>query len=102
MLRVVSFRYIRILSVVLFVCAYVSSFAQVKKPKLVVTIVVEQMRYDYINRFLPHFSKAASKVIVPRCKLRKCSYKITYTQCKWNCFYFYNHAIYAGIVGILV
>ncbi len=64
MLRVVSFRYIRILSVVLFVCVYVSSFAQVKKPKLVVTIVVEQMRYDYINRFLPHFSKAGFKKLL--------------------------------------
>lgn len=34
------------------------------KPQLVVNIVVEQMRYDYIQRFLPHFSKGGFKKLM--------------------------------------
>ena len=32
-----------------------------EKPRLIVTIVVEQMRYDYLERFSPHFSKGGFK-----------------------------------------
>lgn len=46
------------------ICMSVSSFSQIQKPKLVVSIVVEQMRYDYVTRFMPHFSKGGFKKLM--------------------------------------
>jgi len=34
------------------------------QPKLIITIVVEQMRYDYLTRFSPHFSKGGFKKLM--------------------------------------
>jgi predicted AlkP superfamily pyrophosphatase or phosphodiesterase len=47
-------------------CFVIFGFAQTipNQPKLVVTIVVEQMRYDYLTRFSPHFSKGGFKKIM--------------------------------------
>lgn len=47
-----------------FFLIFASSYSQVQKPKLIVQIVVEQMRYDYITRFMPHFSKGGFKKLL--------------------------------------
>lgn len=39
----------------IFFCSFL--FAQKQTPKLVIGIVVDQMSYDYLYRFYPHFSK---------------------------------------------
>ena len=38
--------------------------AQVNQPKLVVGIVVDQMRYDYINRYWDDFSEENNKKLL--------------------------------------
>ena len=38
--------------------------AQVNQPKLVVGIVVDQMRYDYINRYWDDFSERGFKKLL--------------------------------------
>ncbi len=42
------------------------SFVQSQQPKLVLTIVVDQLRYDYLERFEPHFSKNGFRLLMDR------------------------------------
>ena len=70
----------RILSL-LFVFSF-SSLAQVKQPKLVVGLVVDQMRYDYINRYWNDFSEGGFKRLVAEgynCTNTHYNYIPTYT-----------------------
>ena len=43
-----------------------NTFAQTDQPKLVVGIVVDQMRYDYINRYWDDFSEGGFKQLVAK------------------------------------
>ena len=58
------------------------SFAQQQKPKLVVGIVIDQMRYDYLDRYWNKFSDDGFKKIVNggfNCKNTHYNYMPTYT-----------------------
>lgn len=43
------------------ICAFLSSFAQLQRPKLVVGIVVDQMRWDYLYRYYNKYSNGGFK-----------------------------------------
>ena len=50
-----------------FSCSIIQGFCQQvppAKPKLVVMVVVEQMRYEYLERFSPHFSSGGFKKLL--------------------------------------
>jgi predicted AlkP superfamily pyrophosphatase or phosphodiesterase len=49
---------------VLFLFLHVSLVAQVEQPKLIVGIVVDQMRFDYINRYWDDYSEGGFKRLV--------------------------------------
>lgn len=58
------------------------SFAQNKKPKLVVGVVVDQMRYDYLSRFYNRFGEDGFKTLMDQgfnCKNNHFNYMPTYT-----------------------
>ncbi len=58
------------------------SFAQKQKPKLVVGIVVDQMRYDYLTRFWDKYGDGGFKKLVNEgfnCKNANYNYMPTYT-----------------------
>ncbi|MBE7442412.1 MAG: alkaline phosphatase family protein [Flavobacteriales bacterium] len=74
MIRLVAFS-------VLFFAGFFS-FAQQQKPKLVVGIVIDQMRYDYLDRYWNKFSDDGFKKIVNggfNCKNTHYNYMPTYT-----------------------
>jgi len=57
-------------------------FAQQKKPKLVVGIVIDQMRYDYLVRFWDRYGDSGFKKLVNEgynCKNTNYNYMPTYT-----------------------
>jgi len=59
-----------------------STFAQQQKPKLVVGIVIDQMRYDYLDRYWNKFSDDGFKKIIKggfNCKNTHYNYMPTYT-----------------------
>ncbi|HLU85605.1 MAG TPA: alkaline phosphatase family protein, partial [Vicingaceae bacterium] len=58
------------------------AWPQQKQPKLVVGIVVDQMRYDYLTRFWDKFSENGFKKLVNNgfnCKQAHFNYMPTYT-----------------------
>ena len=66
----------------LFIICSSIAFAQTKKPKLVVGIVVDQMRYDYLDRFWNKFEENGFKKLVNQgfnCKNTHYNYMPTYT-----------------------
>lgn len=68
------------LLILLFICS--SVFAQEQKPKLVVGIVVDQMRYDYINRYWNDYTEGGFKRLVQEgynCTNTHFNYIPTYT-----------------------
>lgn len=71
----------KILFIPLFICSsYV--FAQPKQPKLIVGIVVDQMRYDYITRYWEKFNDGGFKKLVTNgfnCKNTHYNYMPTFT-----------------------
>lgn len=56
----------KILLAIVFSCTFFCGFCQVvpAKPKLVVLLVIEQMRYEYLDRFSPHFSSGGFKKLL--------------------------------------
>ena len=66
----------------LFLSIHVSLIAQVEQPKLVVGLVVDQMRFDYINRYWDEFSEGGFKRLVTEgynCNNTNYNYIPTYT-----------------------
>ena len=55
------------------------------KPKLVVGIVVDQMRYDFLYRYSEKYSSGGFKRLMNE-SLRLCSYGYS----RWSCRYFYG------------
>ena len=67
---------------VLFLSLHISLIAQVEQPKLVVGLVVDQMRFDYINRYWDEFSEGGFKRLVSEgynCNNTNYNYIPTYT-----------------------
>ena len=65
-----------------FISAIFSLNAQKAKTKLVVGIVVDQMRYDYLNRFEDHFGNNGFKRLINKgfsCNNNHYNYVPTYT-----------------------
>jgi len=76
----------RILIVFLLMCTNINLFSQketsLKKPKLIVGIVVDQMRYDYVFRYWDKFSSGGFKRLINNgffCKNTNYNYVPTYT-----------------------
>jgi predicted AlkP superfamily pyrophosphatase or phosphodiesterase len=66
----------------IFILVPVIAFSQEKKPKLVIGIVVDQMRYDYISRFWNKYSDGGFKKLVNNgvnCTNTHFNYMPTYT-----------------------
>jgi predicted AlkP superfamily pyrophosphatase or phosphodiesterase len=67
---------------VLFIFIGFTAFSQQKQPKIVVGIVVDQMRYDYLNRYWNKFGNDGFKKLVSNgfnCKNTHYNYVPTYT-----------------------
>jgi predicted AlkP superfamily pyrophosphatase or phosphodiesterase len=72
----------RLLSLCLGIITTFSVFAQNKKPKLIVGIVVDQMRFEYLNRFENHYTNDGFKRLMKEgfhAKNTHFSYIPTYT-----------------------
>ncbi len=57
----------KLIVLLLLFCACGKTFAQTTqpdKPKLIILVVVEQMRYEYLERFSPHFSSGGFKKLM--------------------------------------
>lgn len=69
-------------SIVIIAFSFFTSFAQSEKPKLVVGIVVDQMRYDYLARFQARFGEDGFKKLMNEgynCQNHHFNYMPTYT-----------------------
>lgn len=69
-------------SILIIAFSFFTSFAQSEKPKLVVGIVVDQMRYDYLTRFESRFGEDGFKKMMNdgyNCKNHHFNYMPTYT-----------------------
>ncbi len=67
---------------ILFFFIYSFSYAQVERPKVVIGIVVDQMRADYLSKFYPHFGEGGFKRLMEQgywCQNTYYNYKPTYT-----------------------
>ena len=74
----------------------------VKKPKLVVGIVVDQMRYDYLNRFYKKYGEGGFKRLMNEgfnCKNNHFNYVPTYTAPGHASVYTGTSPKYHGIIG---
>ena len=73
-----------------------------EQPKLVVGIVVDQMRYDYLTRFYNKFSDGGFKRLISEgynCKNTNFNYVPTYTAPGHTSIYTGTTPLYHGIVG---
>lgn len=69
-------------SIVLFILIGFSAFSQQKKPKIVVGIVIDQMRYDYLSRYWNKFGNNGFKKLIAggfNCKNTQYNYVPTFT-----------------------
>ncbi len=53
----------RVCSILLLLCCFVPCFAVPKKPKLVVAVVVDQFRYDYLLRFRADYHGGLARLL---------------------------------------
>src|SRR5216684_52589 len=53
----------RVCSVLMLLCCFVPCFAVPKKPKLVVAVVVDQFRYDYLMRFRADYHSGLARLL---------------------------------------
>ncbi len=87
----------------LFVLAFnFSATAQVEKPKLVVGIVVDQMRYDYLTRFYKKYGEGGFKRMMNEgfnCKNNHFNYIPTYTGPGHTSIYTGTTPKYHGVIG---
>lgn len=70
------------LSVALLLSISFSAFSQQKQPKIVIGIVIDQMRYDYLSRYWKKFGNDGFKKIIAggfNCKNTQFNYMPTYT-----------------------
>ncbi len=87
----------------LFVLAFnFSATAQEEKPKLVVGIVVDQMRYDYLTRFYKKYGEGGFKRMMNEgfnCKNNHFNYIPTYTGPGHTSIYTGTTPKYHGVIG---
>lgn len=79
-----------------------STVAQNQKPKLVVGIVVDQMRYDYLTRFNDKYGKGGFKRMMREgfnCKNNHFNYVPTYTGPGHTSIYTGTTPKYHGVIG---
>lgn len=77
-------------------------FAQVSRPKLVVGLVIDQMRWDYLYRFNDLYSDGGFKRLLNKgfsCENTFIPYVPTYTAVGHTCIYTGSVPAYTGIVG---
>lgn len=96
--------FIRIVTILLIVlCIYfVFQFSSEKKPVLVVYISVDQMRYDYLERFEPYYASSGFKLFLKKgANFRNCNYEhyCTYTGPGHACLGTSCYGGKSGIVG---
>jgi predicted AlkP superfamily pyrophosphatase or phosphodiesterase len=95
---------IRIITILLIVlCVYfVFQIAPEEKPALVVYISIDQMRYDYLERFEPYFASSGFRLLLEKgANFRNCNYEhyCTYTGPGHACLGTSCYAGKSGIVG---
>lgn len=57
-------QYLVFVIILMFVGVSISFSQPEQKPKLVVGIVVDQMRYEFINRFMPYYGKGGFRRLI--------------------------------------
>ena len=83
--------------VILFCFIGLFTHAQVQEPKLVVGIVVDQMRFDYLNRYWNDFGEGGFKRLVKEgynCTNTHFNYIPTYTGPGHASIFFSNHPFF--------
>jgi len=96
--------FIRIVTIVLILtCAYlIFQISPEKKPTLVVYISIDQMRYDYLERFEPYFASSGFRLLLEKgANFRNCNYEhyCTYTGPGHACLGTSCYAAKTGIIG---
>lgn len=84
-----------------FICSF-STFSQVKRPKLVVGIVVDQMRWDYLYRYQQRYSADGFKRMLREgfsCENTLIPYTPTVTAAGHTCIYTGSVPAIHGIAG---
>jgi len=90
------------ISVSLCLCHFASAKDSIKRPRLVVGIVVDQMRYDYLYRYYEKYSEGGFKKIMNQgynCRNTKYNYVPTYTAPGHAAVYTGTVPSVNGIVG---
>ena len=80
----------------------VKSSKEIKQPKLVIGIVVDQMRYDYLSKYYNKFSENGFKKLMNQgfnCKNTNFNYSPTYTGPGHASIYTGTTPAYHGIIG---
>ena len=78
------------------------SFAQPGKPKLIIGLVIDQMRWDYLYRYNPLYGPDGFKRLLAQgysCENTMIPYVPTYTAVGHTCIYTGSVPAYTGIVG---
>lgn len=89
------------LSMIFFIVSF-SSFAQTSKPKLVVGLVIDQMRWDYLYRFKDLYTEGGFKRLLSQgnsCDNTMIPYVPTYTAVGHTCIYTGSVPAIDGIIG---
>jgi predicted AlkP superfamily pyrophosphatase or phosphodiesterase len=95
---------IRIVTILLIIVSvyFLLQISPEKKPALVVYISIDQMRYDYLERFEPYFASSGFSLLLEKgANLRNCNYEhyCTYTGPGHACLGTSCYAGKSGIVG---
>lgn len=91
-----------ILLLLISVCQFAYPQAEVKKPKLVIGLVIDQMRWDYLYRFNDVYGKGGFKRLMQEgysCNNVMLPYLPTYTAPGHACIYTGSVPAFHGIVG---
>ena len=84
------------------VCAVPARGQQVDRPKLVVGIMVDQMRWDYLYTYYDHWQEGGFKRLLNEgysCANTVIDYLPTFTACGHSCVYTGTTPAFNGIVG---
>jgi len=96
--------FVRFFSIFLIICSFffLLQCTTETKPSLVVYISIDQMRYDYLERFMPYFTSSGYNLLLEKgANFRNCNYEhyCTYTGPGHACLGTSCYAGKSGIVG---
>ena len=83
-------------------CTMAKAGQQVARPKLVVGLVIDQMRWDYLYRYMPHYGEGGFKRLLKQgysCENTRIPYVPSVTAIGHTCIYTGSVPSIHGIAG---